>query len=244
MIADDRPLSPPEVVTFDDEDLWEGLKGPQAQAVRLRLFDMHAGLAKSLARRQLRDWRSGDIDQLDLQQAASAGLLEAIDRYDPSKAVPFPAFARKRIVGSMLDTIAKASEFREQLSFYKRQHSERVTALRAAPARDAIEGYESFAEMVVGLAIGFMLEEDPSGEASAYDSLAWRETVEVVHRAVEALPDRERLILRGHYDGALTFDQIAGMLGVSKGRVSQLHRSALETLRKRLKVHNPFHVRR
>ena len=59
---------------------------------------------------------------------------------------------------------------------------------------------------------------------------------------MNGLPARERDILRHHYIDGVGFDQLAVLLGVSKGRVSQLHRSALDLLRKRLRQKGQYNL--
>jgi RNA polymerase sigma factor for flagellar operon FliA len=59
-----------------------------------------------------------------------------------------------------------------------------------------------------------------------------------------SLPPREQLILRRHYHDGLGFDALAALLGLTKGRISQLHRSALATLRKRLGQRGHFTLER
>jgi RNA polymerase sigma factor for flagellar operon FliA len=48
------------------------------------------------------------------------------------------------------------------------------------------------------------------------------------------LPGSEAVVVRQHYENGLSFAHIAGLLDLSRGRVSQLHRSALDRLRKRI----------
>jgi RNA polymerase sigma factor for flagellar operon FliA len=108
------------------------------------------------------------------------------------------------------------------------------------------------AEIAVGLALGFMLEDaglfshDGEGapeirsQTTAYDSLAWKDTVEHLHAQLSALPEREQMILRQHYLLGVSFDQIASLLSITKGRVSQLHKAALSRLRQRMAQRGRF----
>ena len=242
-LKDRGPRTSP--IAGEEEELWRQFRETGADQARNRLFEIYLPLSRRLARKHFRDRERGDIEFQDLLQWGCAGLLEAIDRFDSNRGVPFGGFARKRISGSIVDGIAKASEYREQLGLYRRHQADRMRSLESEAVRshDVAESYDAFSELVVGLALGFMLEDATGGsdaEANAYDSLVWKETVAAVHQVLDELPERERIILRGHYEGALGFDQLAAMLGVSKGRVSQIHRAALLTLRKRLKRNNPF----
>jgi RNA polymerase sigma factor for flagellar operon FliA len=80
----------------------------------------------------------------------------------------------------------------------------------------------------------------PDGMAGApgcgFDNLAWRQTQALLAQRVEALPEPERTVVRQHYLHDLLFSQIATMLGLSKGRVSQIHKSALSRLSKSMRV--------
>jgi RNA polymerase sigma factor for flagellar operon FliA len=147
------------------------------------------------------------------------------------------------------------NEMREQMSWRHRNRRKRLASLREADEGDmnTSEAMEKLAEIAVGLALGFMLEgtglmasdEAQGGErsaATAYDSLAWKDTVTQLHLELANLPDREQTILREHYLAGVNFDQLAALLAISKGRVSQLHRAALELLRKRIGERNRFLV--
>ena len=73
-------------------------------------------------------------------------------------------------------------------------------------------------------------ETDPAPDA--FETLAWRQMTDLLVRQVDQLPDRERLVVRLHYFDGLRFDQAAAILGVSKGRISQIHKDAVVRLGK------------
>lgn len=234
--------------------LWRAFRQEGSTTARERLFSPHFDFAKSIARRHWLDRRSGDIEFKELCQLAATGLLEALDRFDPERGTAFPAFASRRISGCIVDGIGKMSEVREQVSFRNRIRAERARSL--APAEGEVfaadEALRALSELAVGLALGFMLDDAgvyaPDGErdrrASAYESLAWKETIQRLLAEMSRLPPRESLIIRHHYLGGLTFDQIGAVLGITKGRVSQLHQAALVLLRKRMRNPDNFKLER
>jgi RNA polymerase sigma factor FliA len=240
----------------EEATLWRSLKTRDGNAARHELFSHYAAFARSIARRHHREQSRGDIELADLTQLAFAGLLEALDRFDPKHGVPFRAFAAHRISGSIRDGIARMSEMREQLSWQRRVRRERVQSLSDPGTSDTSDGMKRVAEIAVGLALGFMLEgtgllvdadvadgqRTQAAADTAYDSLLWKETVTQLHAELTALPEREQEILRQHYLNGVNFDQLASLLSISKGRVSQLHRSALSLLRKRLGKRGQFHL--
>ena len=81
-------------------------------------------------------------------------------------------------------------------------------------------------------------DDDPDPSASAYDTLAWRQTQQLLARAVGLLPEREAIVIVNHYEHGLSFVQIADLMGVSRGRISQLHHAALERLRRKISKEN------
>lgn len=236
-----------------EASLWREARGGDRLA-REQLFKNHFPYARSLARRHFLDRRGGDIEFGDLCQLASAGLLEAIDAFDPNRAVPFRGFARRRIVGSILDGVATTSEVRQQQSFRNRVRRERMRSLGIDKSQAATlsgkDALQALIDVAMGLALGFMLEDtnlyvaSEAGEhpVTSYDSLVWKDAVKAVSAAVESLPVQELSVIRGHYLDGLQFEQIAAVLGLSKGRISQIHRAGLARLRTRLASSGHFNL--
>lgn len=259
MIARARSDITPVVSSADDEaTLWAAFVTGKSSSARSRLFTLHAPFARRIAKRHFLGRKGGDIEYPDLCQLAYAGLLEAIDRFDPAKGAPFRGYAARRITGSVLDGVSKTSEMRQQASYRNRVRYERARSLMAgdgaaseqAPLAEAMRLFE---ELTIGLALGFMLdgtglyqsEEGPDlRETGAYESLAWGDSVRQLTDAVESLPEREQAVIRGHYLEDLDFAQVAALLGVGKARISQLHRSGIALLKKRLAAQPDFRLER
>lgn len=228
-----------------EASLWRRFGESGDATMRERLFDRYRRFARALAHRHAR--RNGAAGHVveDLEQFSYRGLLEAIDRFDPVRGPPFPAFAAPRIVGSMADGLASLDEKGAQLRYKRRVERERLASLTASanprdPRRSATD---ELAELVTELALGLMLDAEArdarsgfAGRAeSGFDNLAWRQTQTLLAERVEALPEPERTVIRQHYLNDLLFTQIAAMLGLTKGRISQLHKSALSKLRKSMR---------
>ena len=237
-------LSAPTGPGDGEAALWRDFRATGSDDARRRLFDLHLAFARQVAAKHFLDRRSGDLELADLCQFACTGLLEAIDRFDPSRGAPFRAYARRRISGSILDGLTHLSERREQLSFRQRARKERMRSLAAEGAGKlgAADAMLALIEMATGLAIGFMIEgsglyteeNQSDGTPSPYDSLAWKETVRALMAEVSNLSGQEYKVIKYHYLDGMAFDQVARVFGVSKGRVSQIHRAALKSLKDRL----------
>jgi len=102
--------------------------------------------------------------------------------------------------------------------------------------------FSGYSDMALGLAVGLMLEgtylfQHPSdslssayGEPGELTAQSQRFQQLLVH-----LPETERAILELHYSHGLQFTEVAKILGLSKGRISQLHKEALKALRQLLR---------
>jgi RNA polymerase sigma factor for flagellar operon FliA len=224
--------------------LWHDLRANPESSAREALFDLYVGLARQIARRHHRNIQHGGFELADLHQLAVAGLLEAIDLFDPRRGSAFKHYAQRRIGGSILDGIAESSEIRRQISFRNRAEYERTRSLTPGPGAplSAGQAMRLLAELATSLALGFMLEgsrlyvqpNEPEPGPNAYDTLLWRDTVLKVRDAVSTLPAREGRLVRLHYLEGVSFDAIAALFQLSKGRVSQVHKRAIGLLRERL----------
>lgn len=224
-----------------EASLWRRLRFEQELQCRETLFNRYFNLARAIAVRLFRQRRSARLERGDFEQFACEGLLQALDRYDPLRGVPFSAFARRRIAGNIASGIGAMSEIDAQLSCRNRIERERARSLIAADA----DPLAALSDLAVGLAVGLMLDaiglsgEDRADPApDAYDCLAWRETQAMLRRALADLPEQEAVVVRQHYDHGLPLAHVAALMNLSRGRISQLHRSALDRLHKRMRMGN------
>lgn len=207
---------------------------PSAEA-RAALVEAHQPLVRILAAR-IYARRVGDSYEFhDVFHWGVIGLLEAIDRYRPECGVAFKTYAEYRIRGAILDQLARTSEVASQASARRKALQERVEAMEP----DAAEPFDILRELSVGLAIGFMLEDsgmylaepEPASEDLAYRSLELKETKRDLLAGLSGVPDKAQKVLRLHYLNGVPFSEIAQLIGLSKGRVSQLHKEGLAALR-------------
>lgn len=230
-------VSDPERV---EASLWRRSRLEGDLASRERLFTRYSLLARSIASRYLRLGRRPRIDRGDVEQFAFEGLLQAMDGFDPLLGVPFSAFARRRIGGNIAHGMSRMSEIGAQLSAKRRLERDRV---RELAERDTGDPLERLADLAVDLAIGCMLEDagvlvaaDGSDQREdSFAGLAWRQSQAALADELARLPANEQIVVRHHYQTGLSFAHIAELMRLSRGRISQLHRSAIERLRWRLR---------
>jgi len=234
-----------------ERQLWHRFLPDRNLIDREALFDFYLPYATALAGGLYRGRHYDDVEYKDYVQLACVGLLEAIDRFEADRNIEFRTFATPRIKGNVLDGIVRLSDAQEQIALRARIRRERFESLHDAADRRAKDVFHSLASLTMGLAIGFILDDtgmiDHAAQTSrplhdhAYHALAWTQTKARLANAVAQLPDRERKIVQYHYFHGLTFERIGDILDLSKGRVSQLHRTALAQLRKHAQVSDdPF----
>jgi RNA polymerase sigma factor FliA len=233
----------PQAMLPQELSLWTQYEQSKSAAIREKLFVYYLPLVRKLAARHYRHDGVTPIEFDELVQFGCTGLLEAIDRFNPDLAVPFRYFGNRRISGSILNGIAKHSEINEQISHTMRLQRERLHSLKTD--NSAVTGIHDtldiLSEIAGSLAIGLMLDDAAELSVSnrkhgtdAYETVAWKQAVKLLQDELEQLPARDRDIICLHYLEGIRFDQIAVLLRVSKGRISQMHKAAIALLRKRL----------
>lgn len=237
---------------FPDEEreLWDTCRAGSL-AARQTLFSRFLPVARRIAWRFKRDHPGSLLEIAELLQLASVGLLEAIDRFRPELGVPFRYYCTRRIAGAIAEGIGKLSEVNQQITTRRRMERERLRSLRERDGEPQTlsDKLRLIGEIAAELAVGIMLEDsvmyvaderDPAQDA--YETLAWKQAMRQVSETLDGLPERDRTVVRLHYLEGVPFEQIARLLGLSKGRVSQLHKQALGLLRKRLSEMGKFRV--
>ena len=227
---------------FKEAALWRRwLKNKDFKA-REELFELYTNLAKSIARSEKRRRPNHGADSDDLLQLAFGGLLEAIDRFDPERGIPFSAFARLRIKGSVSDGAAKFNEHAATHQFNRR--NERLASLLTKQnSANTASKLQKLSDLVICLSIG-LIADSVSREVSSvvsddpiqhdFMSSNWRDLQINVMEYMLELEDPAKTVLRRHYLEEVPFTQIADLMAVSKARVSQIHRSALDLIRQKL----------
>ena len=220
--------------------LWQEFGKDSDSAVRERVVDAYLPFARILAGKRYAGRTYSELEFADYLQYALIGLLEAIDRFDPARGIKFETFAAPRIDGAILSGIQTLSEKQEQVKARQRIVADRVQSVKADPPNqddpDAVFGY--LAELAIGLAVGLALEdsgmyqeEHQSYPDNSYHSIELKQLRTQIRALVDSLPHAERRVIMYHYLQQFAFEEIAKIMAVTRGRVSQLHRAALNRLK-------------
>lgn len=196
--------------------------------------------------------RLTQVSRDDLASAGAFALVRAADRFDESLGVPFGAFARERVNWALMD---------ELRSMDWAPRDVRARAKEASRIRDTLAGVlgrtPTLREIAdaMGLDAGIVRERlaDAERTITSLDVLDPHEVVwsgylpeetaiaaereELLHHAVQALPERKRHIVRAIYFEDRTVKELAEELGVSHAAVSQQRAEAVRMLRDALDRH-------
>ena len=195
----------------------------------------------------------------DLYSAGVLGLVDAFVRFDPSKHVLFRTYAQYRIRGAILDSLRTLDWSPRGLRRKARAVEQAIQTLTARFGRSPsdieiaqklnipLAAYQQLLGELKGLEIG-TLHSAPS-EDSEEDDVVFLpsrpeddplfryldgEMRERLTQAIDALPERERMVMTLYYYEEMTMKEIGLILGVVESRVSQIHASAVLHLRARL----------
>ena len=227
-----------------EASLWERFAAGDAEA-RGQLIERYLPLCRMIAASLYGKRVADDAEFADYMQYATLGLIEAVENFDWTRGVQFNTFATYRIQGAIRNNIANFSERREQVGLLVRLKKERLESIKLegeSPRPRRGKGSQvvrDMAEVAVISALSYLLEGSgilaPRAEAhyveQFYDSLELKQLRERLVGLVDALPDQERRVVKYHYFQNLEFTEIAKIFGVTKGRISQIHKRALLLLR-------------
>lgn len=225
-----------------EASLWRSYIAKPSQDIRQELFDYYQPVASRIAAKHYHKRKTGSCELHDVEQLAYEGLLHSIDRFDPERGVPFSAFCRRRISGNISTGLEATSERSSQYSYRRRVERERMASLAAKAEADE-DPVSALSRLAALLAIGLMLEGEETvnpdtlatSDPNAYESLAWREMQNNLHDTISQLDKRDSYVIVQHYMKGISFAQIAEILGVTPGRISQIHRAGLMKLRELMK---------
>jgi len=260
VLPDDVPDA--EAAATALRELWEGFKATADQHLRERLILHYSPLVKYVAGR-VGVGLPPNIEQADLVSYGIFGLIDAIEKFDLERAIKFETYAISRIRGAIIDEL-RAIDWIPRSVRYKAREVEKAYAalegqLHRTPTESevahqmgikledlhAIFSQVSFVNVValdellnVGGEKGDKLSlvdtlEDTRAEdpVTAFES---EETKYLLAKAINTLPEREKIVVTLYYYEGLTLAEIGQVLGVTESRICQMHTKAVLQLRGKL----------
>lgn len=252
-----RPRRKTNVVRKTDQE-WPATLDQETQE---QLVLEYAPLIKYIASRIAMRLPS-HISLDDLVSAGMLGLLDAIKKFDPNKNISFRTYAEFRIKGAILDELrsldwvprsirkksselekaytrllielgrpAEPEEVAEALGLSLEQFYQLLDETKSVSLLDIDAVRRNFSELTEDELCEILQDEslrDP------FISVHFGELRQALMKALEALPDKEKLLISLYYYEELTMKEIGIIMGYTESRISQLHTQAIYHLAAKL----------
>jgi RNA polymerase sigma factor for flagellar operon FliA len=209
----------------------------------------HIGLVKRVAV-HLKARVPNFMELDELIQVGMIGLIEANNSFDPGKGVEFEVFAKNRIRGAILDQVRKLSHLPRSAISNIRDHNQAGEELSSKLGRQPTQSelaefmgkdIEDFhkerthAHRFQTLSLesqGSEMDELPSTASSQPESeVADNQLKAALVESIQALPERERMVISLYYVEEMNLKEIGAILEVSESRVSQILSVCVKKLR-------------
>ncbi len=242
--------------------LWKDYKASKDEKLRERLILHYSPLVKYVAGR-VGVGLPPNIEQADLVSYGIFGLIDAIEKFDLERAIKFETYAISRIKGAIIDELRSIDWIPRSVRYKAREVEKAYAALEARLHRSPTEA-EVAGELGIKLEelhtifsqVSFVnvvaLDEllsaggekgdklslvDTLEDTKAEDPVAAFETEETKYllaKAINTLPEREKIVVTLYYYEGLTLAEIGQVLGVTESRICQMHTKAVLQLRGKL----------
>ena len=243
-------------------ELWREYKTTKQEKHRERLILHYSPLVKYVAGR-VGVGLPPNIEQADLVSYGIFGLIDAIEKFDLERAIKFETYAIARIKGAIIDELRSIDWIPRSVRYKAREVEKAYAGLEAKLHRSPTEA-EVAEEMGIKLEdlhtifsqVSFVnvvaLDElltaggekgdklslvDTLEDTKAEDPVAAFETEETKYllaKAINTLPEREKIVVTLYYYEGLTLAEIGQVLGVTESRICQMHTKAVLQLRGKL----------
>jgi RNA polymerase sigma factor for flagellar operon FliA len=204
------------------------------------------------------------IELDDLISSGVIGLMDAIEKYDPERDNKFKTYAEFRIRGAILDELRSQDwvprSVRDKAKLLDRTLVQLEAELGRAPQDEEVAErlnvtVEEYYDLINQVRPVSVLSIDETSTFSSVDKvsilnllescklnnpfiqLKLKSVKQIVTKAIEELPERQRLVLSLYYYEDLNLKEIGKVLRVTESRVSQLHAQAVVRLRSKLAAH-------
>lgn len=223
---------------------------------RERIIDEFLPIIKHLAFKVSRGFDDDSITE-DLISSGVLGLLEAMEKFDPTRGIKLNTYAYLRIRGAMIDELRKRDWFPRSARTKAKKLEEVVRKLEARLGRYpreeevaqelkvdlddylvmlkdfgslsilSIEDISEISGMDRDGLIRHVMEDGASPEKWA----EMRELESLLGHEIDRLPEKQKLVLSLYYYEDMNMKEIADVLGITEARISQIHSQAILNLR-------------
>ena len=239
----------------DHRHLWDAYTKKRTPEVKSTIVEAYYPLVQYLAER-LVSTLPASVEVGDLVSMGTFGLIEAIDRFDPSRGIQFKTYCTSRIRGAILDNlrtndwVPRLVRLRTNLvdktlrRLYGSLGREPTVPEMAEALGLSVAAYESLRKEATPTAVLSLTDEngeDPEGagnrmidlvtDEKGRDPRAEQQRRDVREALFRHLTDKEQTVVRYYYYEGLSMREIATMLKLTESRVCQIHSKVIRRLR-------------
>lgn len=231
----------------DVRRLWESYRRKKSVDLRNKLAEYYLPLIKVVAGRLAMSLPS-HLDRDDLLSSGFFGLLDAIDRYDLNRNIKFETYAGVRIRGAMIDYLRAKDWIPVTMRQKLRRYEQKVYQLESELGRTATDAEIAEALEITTKELNTLVSQFNSStiipleeylktdspealDANPVETTEYLELKETLAKAIDKLPEKERLVVSLYYYDELTLKEISLIMHLSEARISQLHTKAIIRMR-------------
>lgn len=241
--------------------LWRKFRESHDSLTQENLIKQYGHLVEQMASRLSLTIPKNIIPKEDLIGLGYIGLIEAIQKFDYNKGYQFETFGLWRIKGAMLDGIRKMDwvprGLREKAKKLNTAYRHLEQTFMRSPSEEELSNYldipiEDVDQAMAALSFSTLLSlnepinanEDEGKEQSRLDQISdhnsetqlqqlqMEEFRRLIVECIDKMPEKEKLVISLLYYEGLTQVEIAEVLNLTKGRISQIHSQAILRLRR------------
>ena len=237
--------------------LWAEYAKSASPELREKIILEYAPLVKLVAGR-LSMYLGYNVEYEDLCSYGIFGLIDAIDKFNPSKDVKFETYASLRIRGSILDQIRKMDWIPRTVRQRQKMITQAISDIEAKTGSAAsdedvakalgisdeeYDSWQSQMQVTNVVSLDDFVEQgsdvaDSHGLSSQLERpeehIEKEELKQMLKDALELLTEKERKVIVLYYYEELTLKEISNILEVSESRISQLHTKGLQKMKKKM----------
>lgn len=252
----------------NSQTVWRAYKSVREEsgvAINWELIEQYLPLVKGIVAR-MGIYFNSHIDMEDIYSVGVAGLISAVQRFDPVKSKSFTAYAAMRIRGAILDELrridwmprtvrASAKKLRKTIEDLEHSLQRAATEVEIRQALGLSEGeYNKLLDQVRPLSFVAM-DDSPArnseegvpmherisdlNEMNAREKTESKEVVQKIRERIETLPELPKKVLSMYYFEGMRLAEIAAIFKLTEARICQIHTQTVLSLRSYLEsVHD------
>ena len=240
-----------------------GIEADSGSATRDELILKHMPMVRYLVSR-ISPQLPPHLDQQDLMSAAVVGLINAADRFDPGRGVLFKTFAEQHIRGTIIDELRSYDVLSRTMRDKYKKLTRLMVSLEHQLGRNPTSeevahslgiGMDEYYSLLDDVHVFSFISLDDSWDDDEGNSLCLTDVLcesnakspqqqvmmmqltEALGRAVDSLPEKDRLVVTLYYNEDLNLKEIGEILGLTESRISQILSQAMARLRSKMKLH-------